>query len=176
MKYLKKINESLPRQKNVEQLERVMKLSAKTDIGNRISDMSKEGGNISYIRNPIDSGLESYEDFEKRNKKFIPSWNLKHLLSPFNESFEYNPDSKGNIDHNDTEKKAKDILPILKKKRNSGEKVTVKVLDKLLSDNGVSSAESDSIMHHIVYLGFDFDNEEDLGADEDEDYLDITLK
>lgn len=76
-------NESLPRQQSVDQLKKVMKLSAKTDIGNRISDMNKQGANIQYIQNPIDSGIESYEDFEKHNKKFVPSWNLKHLLSPF---------------------------------------------------------------------------------------------
>jgi hypothetical protein len=76
-------NESLPRQKTVDQLKRVMKQSAKTDIGNRISDMNKQGANIQYIQNPIDAGIESYEDYEKKNKKFVPSWNLKHLLSPF---------------------------------------------------------------------------------------------
>ncbi len=76
-------NESLPRQQTVDQLKRVMKISARTDIGNRISDMNKQGANIQYIQNPVDSGIESYEDFEKHNKKFIPSWNLKHLLSPF---------------------------------------------------------------------------------------------
>ena len=76
-------NESLPRQQTVDQLKRVMKLSAKTDIGNRVSDMNKQGANIQYIQNPIDSGIESYEDFEKKNKTFVPSWNLKHLLSPF---------------------------------------------------------------------------------------------
>lgn len=76
-------NESLPRKSTVDQLKRVMKQSAKTDIGNRISDMNKQGANIQYIQNPIDSGIESYEDFEKHNKKFIPSWNLKHLTSPF---------------------------------------------------------------------------------------------
>ena len=76
-------NESLPRQQTVDQLKRVMRQSAKTDIGNRISDMNKQGANIQYIQNPIDTGIESYEDFEKHNKKFIPSWNLKHLLSPF---------------------------------------------------------------------------------------------
>lgn len=76
-------NESLPRQQSVDQLKRVMKMSAKTDIGNRISDMNKQGANVQYIQNPIDSGIESYEDFEKKNKTFIPSWNLKHLLSPF---------------------------------------------------------------------------------------------
>jgi hypothetical protein len=76
-------NESLPRQQSVDQLKRVMKQSARTDIGNRISDMNKQGANIQYIQNPIDSGIESYEDFEKKNKTFVPSWNLKHLLSPF---------------------------------------------------------------------------------------------
>jgi hypothetical protein len=76
-------NESLPRQHTVDQLKRVMKQSARTDIGNRISDMNKQGANIQYIQNPIETGIESYEDFEKHNKKFIPSWNLKHLLSPF---------------------------------------------------------------------------------------------
>ncbi len=76
-------NESLPRQHTVDQLKRVMKQSSRTDIGNRISDMNKQGANIQYIQNPIETGIESYEDFEKHNKKFIPSWNLKHLLSPF---------------------------------------------------------------------------------------------
>ena len=76
-------NEALPRKSTVDQLKRVMKMSAKTDIGNRISDMNKQGANVQYIQNPIDSGIESYEDFEKHNKKFVPSWNLKHLMSPF---------------------------------------------------------------------------------------------
>jgi hypothetical protein len=76
-------NESLPRQQTVDQLKRVMKISAKTDIGNRISDLNKQGANIQYMQNPIDSGIESYEDFEKHNKKFVPSWNLKHLMNPF---------------------------------------------------------------------------------------------
>jgi hypothetical protein len=63
MKILKfkefELNESLPRQNSAEQLKRVMKQSAKTDIGNRISDMNKQGANIQYIQNPIDSGIES---------------------------------------------------------------------------------------------------------------------
>lgn len=76
-------NEALPRQRSVDQLKRVMKLSARTDIGNRISDMNKQGANIQYIQNPIDSGIESYEDYEKHNKKFVSSWNLKGMLGPF---------------------------------------------------------------------------------------------
>lgn len=77
------VNESLPRQHTVDQLNKLRKLTKGTDIGDRISDMNKQGANIQYIQNPIDSGIESYEDFEKHNKKFVSSWNLKHLLSPF---------------------------------------------------------------------------------------------
>jgi hypothetical protein len=76
-------NEALPKQQSVNRLKKVMKVSAKTDIGNRISDMNKQGANIQYIQNPIDTGIESYEDYEKHNKKFVSSWNLKGLLGPF---------------------------------------------------------------------------------------------
>jgi hypothetical protein len=82
-KYLDFINESLPSQQSVNQLKRVMKRSAKTDIGNRISDMNKQGANIQYIQNPIDNGIESFEDWQKHNKKFVSSWNLKGMLGPF---------------------------------------------------------------------------------------------
>lgn len=77
------LNESLPNQRSVDQLERVMKISAKTDIGNRISDMNKQGANIHYMQNPIETGIESREEYDKHNKSFRPSWNLKHLLGPF---------------------------------------------------------------------------------------------
>jgi hypothetical protein len=76
-------NESLPNEETVKQLKRVMKKSAKTDIGNRISDMEKQGANIQYIQNPIETGIESREDYEKHNKKFVSSWNLKGMLGPF---------------------------------------------------------------------------------------------
>ena len=76
-------NEALPNQKSVDQLKRVMKQSASTDIGNRISDMNKQGANIQYIENPIETGIESREDYEKHNKKFVSSWNLKGMLGPF---------------------------------------------------------------------------------------------
>lgn len=79
------LNESLPNQRSVDQLERVMKISAKTDIGNRISDMNKQGANIHYMQNPIETGIESREEYDKHNKSFRPSWNLKHLLGPFAE-------------------------------------------------------------------------------------------
>lgn len=76
-------NEALPNEDTVEQLKRVMKISAKTDIGNRISDMNKQGANIQYIQNPIDTGIESREDYENHNKKFVSNWNLKGMLGPF---------------------------------------------------------------------------------------------
>jgi len=77
------ITESLPTQKSVNQLEDVMKKSAKTDIGNRISDMNKQGANIQYIQNPIETGIESKEEYDKHNRKFVSSWNLKGMLGPF---------------------------------------------------------------------------------------------
>lgn len=74
------ISESLPRQKSIDQLKKVMKASEKTDIGNRTG---LEGGNLHFSRNPIKSGIESYEEFEKKNKGFISGWNFKNLISPF---------------------------------------------------------------------------------------------
>lgn len=73
------VNEALPRERSVKQLKRVMDMCAKTDIGERITDMGKEGANLQYIQNPIKTGIESYEDFEKKNKGFVTSWNLKGL-------------------------------------------------------------------------------------------------
>ena len=77
------LNESLPRQQTVDQWNKLRKMTKGVDIGDRISDMNKQGANIQYIQNPVDSGIESYEDFEKHNKKFIPGWNVKGLLGPF---------------------------------------------------------------------------------------------
>ena len=77
------INESLPRQQTVDQWNKLRKMTKGVDIGDRISDMNKQGANIQYIQNPVDTGIESYEDFEKHNKKFIPGWNVKGLLGPF---------------------------------------------------------------------------------------------
>lgn len=77
------INESLPNKETVNQLKKVMKMSARTDIGNRISDMNKQGANIHYMQNPIETGIESKEDYDEHNKKFVSSWNLKGMLGPF---------------------------------------------------------------------------------------------
>lgn len=60
---------ALPRESTVKQLKRLRKQSKGTDIGDKISDMNKQGANIQYIRNPIDSGVESYEDYMKSGRK-----------------------------------------------------------------------------------------------------------
>lgn len=54
---------ALPRKRSVDQLKRLRKLTKGTDIGDKISDMNKQGANIHYIHNPVDTGIESYEDY-----------------------------------------------------------------------------------------------------------------
>lgn len=73
---------ALPQQHTVDQLKVLRKLTKKSDIGDKISDMNKQGANIQYIRNPIDTGIESIQDYERSNKKFNPNWNLKRI-KPF---------------------------------------------------------------------------------------------
>lgn len=67
------IIESLPRQSSVNQLKKLRKLTKGIDIGDKISDMNKQGANIQYIHNPVDTGIESYEDFEKDNDRLFHS-------------------------------------------------------------------------------------------------------
>jgi len=87
IKKFKDLNEgALPRKSTVDQLKKIRKLTKGIDIGDRVPDLKKQGANIHLYQNPIDTGIESYEDFEKKNKKFVPSWNLKNKLSTFNES------------------------------------------------------------------------------------------
>lgn len=76
--------EALPRESTVKQLNKIRKLTKSTTIDDRVPRL--KGANLGYERNFIDSGIESYEDFEKKNKSFVPSWNLKHLKSPFKNS------------------------------------------------------------------------------------------
>jgi hypothetical protein len=80
---------ALPQQSTVDQLNKIRKISKGTDIGDKISNMNKQGANIQYIQNPIDTGIESYQEFQKKNKKFIPNLNLKSL-KPF-KTYTYEP-------------------------------------------------------------------------------------
>jgi hypothetical protein len=72
LRFAEYIVESLPQQTTVDQLKKIKKTMDKEiggDIGDKISDMNKQGANIQYIRNPVDTGIESYQDFEKSNRK-----------------------------------------------------------------------------------------------------------
>jgi hypothetical protein len=59
---------ALPRKQTVEQWKKLRKITKGTDIGDKISDMNKQGANIQYIHNPVDTGIESYEDYQKNAK------------------------------------------------------------------------------------------------------------
>jgi hypothetical protein len=72
---------ALPRQSTVDQLNKIRKATKSTTIDDSTPKM--KGANLGYEGNTVDRGIESYEDFEKKNKSFVPGWNLKHLKSPF---------------------------------------------------------------------------------------------
>jgi hypothetical protein len=72
---------ALPRESTVKQLEKIRKSTKSTTIDDRVPKM--KGANLGFESNFVDKGIESYEDFEKKNKSFVPGWNLKHLKSPF---------------------------------------------------------------------------------------------
>jgi hypothetical protein len=66
------VKESLPQQSTVNQLKKIKSVINKEiggDIGDKISDMNKQGANIMYIQNPIETGIQSYQDYEKSNRK-----------------------------------------------------------------------------------------------------------
>jgi hypothetical protein len=39
------------------------------DIGDKITDSEKKVANVYFFRNPIETGIESYQDYEKANRK-----------------------------------------------------------------------------------------------------------
>lgn len=68
---------ALPREETVRQLKKLRKLTKSTDIGGRVPNLKNQGANVHFDRNPVDVDVESYEDFEKHNKKFQPGWNTR---------------------------------------------------------------------------------------------------
>jgi len=62
------LNESLPQQHSIDQLKMVRKLSKGIDIGDRITNLEDEGANIQFYRNAIDSGVESFQDYDTVTK------------------------------------------------------------------------------------------------------------
>lgn len=65
----KAINESLPREANMKQLERVKEISKDTDIGEVIADMEKGTGNLIGVKNITGKNVLTYEEYMRRNKK-----------------------------------------------------------------------------------------------------------
>ena len=61
---------ALPEENSIRQLKKLRKLVKGIDIGDRISDMNKQGANIDYIHNPVDTGIESRQDYMASNKNF----------------------------------------------------------------------------------------------------------
>ena len=59
---------ALPRESTVKQLKELRKKTKGTDIGDKISDMSKQGANIAYIRNPIDPDYRDWETDRKSTR------------------------------------------------------------------------------------------------------------
>jgi uncharacterized membrane protein YheB (UPF0754 family) len=59
---------ALPRESSVKQLEELRRKTKKVTIDDKISDMNKQGANIQYIHNPVDTGIESYEDYQRNAK------------------------------------------------------------------------------------------------------------
>jgi len=74
LRFSEYIVESLPQQTTVEQLKKIKATMNKEiggDIGDKISDMNKQGANIDFIRNPVETGIESYQDWERSNRKRV---------------------------------------------------------------------------------------------------------
>ncbi len=72
LRFSEYIVESLPQQTTVDQLKKIKTTMNKEiggDIGDKISDMNKQGANIDFIRNPVQTGIESYQDWERSNRK-----------------------------------------------------------------------------------------------------------
>jgi hypothetical protein len=59
---------ALPSERSKKQWVKLRKITKGVDIGDKISDMNKQGANIQYIHNPVDTGIESYEDYQKNAK------------------------------------------------------------------------------------------------------------
>lgn len=72
LKFSEFLFESLPQQKTVDQLKKVKKTMDKEiggDIGDKTSKAEKNTANVYFFRNPIDTGIQSYQDYDKSNKK-----------------------------------------------------------------------------------------------------------
>jgi hypothetical protein len=69
-KYKEFINEALIHANSLRQLEDVRKASKGTDIGEKTMD--DKHANVVWVKNPIDSSLDTYEKQQDHNKSFQP--------------------------------------------------------------------------------------------------------
>ncbi|NBO22155.1 hypothetical protein EBU94_02280 [bacterium] len=60
---------ALPQESTVKQLEKIRKKTKSVTIDDKVAGMSKKGANLQYYRNPIDTGIQSYQDFERKGRK-----------------------------------------------------------------------------------------------------------
>jgi hypothetical protein len=73
---------ALPQQTTVNQLKRIRKQTKSVTIDDELSKLDKQGANIQFSRNPIDTGIESIQDYEKSNKNFNKKHTFKRI-KPF---------------------------------------------------------------------------------------------
>ena len=64
------INENLPQERTVKQLKWIKSIMDK-EIGGDIDDKTEDekGANLYWHRNPIRTGIESYQDWVRKNRK-----------------------------------------------------------------------------------------------------------
>lgn len=68
LKFRELVEGALPRERTKKQLEELRRKTKSVTIDDKISDMNKQGANIQYIHNPVDTGIESYEDYMSHAK------------------------------------------------------------------------------------------------------------
>ena len=172
---------ALPRQQTVDQLKKLRKMTRGVDIGDRISDMNKQGANIQYIQNPVDTGIESYEDYQKKNKSWISSWNAKGLLGPypedntgtarknrikkFTENFESGFHKKA--DEKLCDQIVKDLFPQFKARQDKGEKISYREFEESMKKGGATYDMFETVMSELVYMGINFYSDDDENDDSD---------
>ena len=63
------LNESLPQESSVKQLKDLRRKTKSVTIDDKVPDAKMKLPNRYYLRNPIDTGVESFQDYLKSNKK-----------------------------------------------------------------------------------------------------------
>ena len=75
---------ALPQQTTVDQLKKIRKQTKSVTIDDELSKLNNQGANIQFSRNPIDTGIESIQDYEISNKNFDKKHVFKRI-KPFSD-------------------------------------------------------------------------------------------